>query len=134
MPRHRHKKKLTEPPLFKGYRPYGTAGKKRPPVELLFEEYEALKLADYQLMAHHEACRHMGISRPTFARIYENARRKMAKALVECREITTARGSGYFDEPWYLCRDCHNRFQLTRKKQKDYCPSCESSDLESMNP
>ena len=38
-------------------------------------------------MHHTEAARLMGISRPTFARIYESARRKIAQALVETREI-----------------------------------------------
>lgn len=132
MPRHRHRRKMLEPPHFRGYQPYGTSSKGQPPVELLYEEYEALKWADYFGMSHHEACRHMGVSRSTFARIYEHARRKIARALVETREITTSPGNAFFDEDWFECRDCHARFTLRHARRKENCPSCESNDLESI--
>ena len=87
MPRRRRLRKVVAPPGFKGYKPYGARGKKSEKVELLYEEYEAIKLADYDGLNHLEASKLMGISRPTFARIYEAARQKIAKALVETREI-----------------------------------------------
>ena len=132
MPRQRQQRRMLEPPHFEGYQPHGTSIEGKPPVILLYEEYEALKRADYYGMNHHEACRYMGISRSTFARIYENARRKIARALVETREIATSPGDVVFEEDWYLCKDCHARFTLPQTKRKEYCPSCQSNDLESI--
>jgi predicted DNA-binding protein (UPF0251 family) len=129
MPRHRNKRKIMKPPRFKGYKPYGYPGTNSDPVELLFEEYEAIKMADYQLMNHEDAGRLMGVSRATFARIYENARRKIAKALVETREIKTSMGDIFFDKEWYLCNDCNERFSKKENKNKENCPTCKSEDL-----
>lgn len=132
MPRQRHQRKMLEPPHFEGYKPYGTSMEGQPSVELLYEEYETLKWADYYGMNHNQACRHMGISRSTFARIYENARRKIARALVETREIATSPGDVVFEDDWYLCQDCHTRFPLRHTRRKEHCPSCQSDDLESI--
>ncbi len=129
MPRQRNRRRMLEPPHFKGYKPYGAPSPQEPPVELLYEEYEAFKWADYYKYSHHEACRHMGISRSTFARIYASARRKMAQALVETRSIITAPGDVTFDENWYLCNDCNTRFTQQQKHKKRFCPSCQSNDL-----
>ena len=77
MPRQIRLRKVVSPPKFKGYKPYGTTCISDEHVELLYEEYEAIKLADYDLMNHQEAAKLMGVSRATFARIYESARRKI---------------------------------------------------------
>ena len=66
------------------------------PVVLLYEEYEALRLADYDALKHDEAAVKMKVSRPTFARIYENVRKKIAKAFVESRPIKFDAGCAYF--------------------------------------
>nr|WP_321408527.1 DUF134 domain-containing protein [uncultured Carboxylicivirga sp.] len=78
MPRRRRLRKIVAPPGFKGYKPYGHRPNSKK-VELLYEEYEAIKLADYDLLNQLEASKLMGISRATFARIYESARRKLQK-------------------------------------------------------
>ena len=130
MPRQRHQRKMLEPPHFKGYKPYGVSRMGKPAVDLLYEEYEALKWADYHRMNHDEACRYMGVSRSTFARIYEHARRKIACALVETREITTSPGNAVFEEDWYICNECHTRFFASQAQRKAHCPSCQSNDLE----
>lgn len=73
-------RKVVAPPGFKGYKPYGHTAENREAVDLLYEEYEALKLADYDFLDHQAASQLMGVSRATFARIYESARRKIACA------------------------------------------------------
>lgn len=128
MPRSKQQRKVMEPPHFSGYRPYGTAGGPREPMELFYEEYEALKLTDYQQMNHQEACRSMGISRATFARIYDSARKKIAYALVEAREIKTGPGHAFFEDAWYRCYDCNARFCLRDLARRKHCPTCQSHD------
>ena len=132
MPRRRRLRKIVAPPRFKGYRPYGTSRDSKEFVELLYEEYEAIKLADYDLMNHKEASELMGISRPTFARIYESARRKIAMALVETKEIKTVYGNAWMDDNWFICNDCHARFSIPKTFNKLICPMCSSEKIESL--
>lgn len=132
MPRRRRLRKIVAPPNFKGYKPYGTNKKEKEAVELLYEEYEAIKLADYDGLNHQEASELMGVSRATFARIYETARQKVAKALVETREIKTVFGNATFDKDWHLCDDCHARFNIPKNIKSQSCPVCGSEKVESM--
>lgn len=50
---------------------------------MTLDEYEALRLADLEGLYQDEAALRMNISRPTFSRIIDGARRKMAEVLVE---------------------------------------------------
>ncbi len=133
MPRRRRLRKIVAPPNFTGYRPYGTNDVSGEFIELLYEEYEAVKLADYDLMNHQEASELMGISRPTFARIYESARRKIARALVETKEIKTIFGNAWMDKHWFICNSCHARFTIPKTIIGQQCGLCASSDIESIN-
>lgn len=120
------------PPGFKGYKPYGNRQASKEPVELLYEEYEAIKLADYDGMNHQEASKLMGISRATFARIYEMARRKVANALVETREIRSVFGNAELDKTWRICENCHARFNIPPNMHTLQCPLCKSDNTQSI--
>lgn len=133
MPRNKRLRKIISPPRFRGYKPYGNRRHEESPVDLLFEEYEAIRLADYKLMNHEEAALHMGVSRPTFARIYENARRKIATALVEAREISTSSGNTYSEKQWHYCKQCHARFTIPSSGISSHCPLCSSNNTETIN-
>ncbi len=130
MPRRKRLRKVVAPPGFKGYKPYGNSKHKKQHVDLLYEEYEAIKLADYDLLNHLEASKLMGVSRPTFARIYESARRKLAHALVETKEIRSVFGNAQLDGTWYLCGDCHARFTIPAQMTDYVCPICRSLEIE----
>ena len=51
-------------------------------VSLQLDELEALHLADYEGLYHEEAALRMNISRATFGRILEGARRKIVGAII----------------------------------------------------
>lgn len=63
------------------------------PVVLAFDELEALRLADLWGLHHEDAARKMGVSRQTFGRIVETARRKVADAIIgrKCLKIECGR-------------------------------------------
>ena len=56
-------------------------------VLLTKDEMEAIRLADYKGMYQEEAAKEMEISRPTFSRILNSARKKIATALLEGKAI-----------------------------------------------
>ncbi|MFW5644317.1 MAG: DUF134 domain-containing protein [Bacteroidota bacterium] len=131
MPRKKHLRKVVSPPKFKSYLPNGYKSHNKEEIDLLYEEYEAINLSDYQGLHHHEACRLMGVSRATFARIYESARKKIAAALVEVREIRAVFGNAAFDENWFICHKCNARFTLALSEtNNDQCPICASLNFE----
>ena len=64
------------------FKPCAQTDEAIPAQTLALEEYEALRLADYEGLSQQAAAESMGISRHTFGRILANARHKMVKALV----------------------------------------------------
>jgi len=51
-------------------------------VVLCLDELEAMRLADYEDLYHEEAALRMQVSRATFGRILDGARRKVAGAII----------------------------------------------------
>lgn len=132
MPRRKRMRKVVAPPGFRGYKPYGNRHGRKEHVDLLYEEYEAIKLADYDLMNHLEASQLMGVSRATFARVYESARRKIARALVETREIRSMFGNASLDHSWFVCDACNARFNIPDNHTSHHCPLCKSENIHSI--
>ena len=54
---------------------------------LTLDEFEAIRLADFEGLKQEEAARKMRISRPTFSRIISSARYKIGDALVSIKAI-----------------------------------------------
>jgi predicted DNA-binding protein (UPF0251 family) len=131
-PRSKRLRKVINPPPIKGYKPYGpeTNKKEKGIVTLHFEEYEALRLCDYDNHNHSEASKFMGVSRPTFTRIYASARQKIALAFVEGLQISIEGGKVYFDSDWFHCKSCKCYFNNPEKDQKtENCPLCGSTNV-----
>jgi predicted DNA-binding protein (UPF0251 family) len=111
---------------------YGVRGRKSNEVVLRLEEYEAIRLLDYQNLTQEQAAVHMDVSRPTLTRIYEEARNKVATAFVEGRDIIFRGGDIYFDENWFKCNDCQASFN-DYVEDKPQCPVCSSSEVITLN-
>ncbi len=56
-------------------------------IELSKDEMEAIRLADFKGLYHEEAANKMEVSRPTFGRILNTARKKIADALINGKKI-----------------------------------------------
>jgi predicted DNA-binding protein (UPF0251 family)/predicted Fe-Mo cluster-binding NifX family protein len=76
----------------RGFRPDGAASRDAADVVLTLDEAEALRLADLDGLYQRAAAQRMGVSRPTFARIVESARRKTADALLNSKRLRIAGG------------------------------------------
>ncbi len=131
MPRRKRNRRIQGPPLIKGMSVFGVRGRKSNEVVLRIEEYETIRLLDYQNLTQEEAAVHMDISRPTLTRIYEEARNKVATAFVEGRDIIFRGGDIYFDENWFKCNECNASFNHYAK-EKPVCPLCKSSGVISL--
>jgi uncharacterized protein len=111
-------------PHFCGFKPQGVQCKTGEDVCINFEEYEALNMCDYELLTQAEAAKLMNVSRPTFTRIYESVRRKIAKAFIEGSCIHFEGGNVTIAN-WYKCSLCKITFTLTENADKQ-CPFCKT--------
>ncbi len=101
-------RKISNPPVISGLKPYGNNWKsgESKNIFLHLEEYEALRLCDFEMLNHDQAAVFMAVSRPTLAKIYAKARKKIAEALVLGRQIIIEGGKIYFDSDWLSCSAC----------------------------
>jgi predicted DNA-binding protein (UPF0251 family) len=131
-PRSKLHRKIGSPPVLKGYKPIGLPYNETHTTSILYEEIEALRLADYTGLKQEEAARLMNVSRPTFTRIYSACLKKLAKAFTEGRSIVIEGGNVEFDKQWYRCNDCTTVFHHSEKNQNE-CIHCKSEDIEHIN-
>lgn len=132
MPRRKRNRRIQVPPVIKGMSVYGVRGRKSNEIILHLEEYEAIRLLDYQNLTQEEAAVFMDVSRPTLTRIYEEARNKVATAFVEGRDLLFRGGDIYFDKNWYKCNSCKASFS-DYSEENVKCGVCGSDDLISLN-
>ncbi len=71
---------VTENPSYEMFGPCGDDSNGE--ITMSVEEYEAIRLSDYQQMNQEDAAAEVGVSRHTFGRILGGARRLVAEALV----------------------------------------------------
>lgn len=130
MPNRKRHRKITMPPRMEGYKPFGIPMRELGSVILLMEEFEAIRLTDYENLTQVEAAMKMNVSRPTFTRIYEKARRNIAKAFVEGKAIRISGGSYITDDYWYRCQACNET--MVTLKPANRCRSCDSDNIVSI--
>jgi len=100
-------------------------------VALTFDEYEALRLADLKGLYHETAAEKMNISRATFGRIVESARRKVADALINGKAIKIDGGIvTMIRRRIFKCSDCEHSWEVPFGTGRPAaCPKCNSKNL-----
>jgi len=129
MPRPKKERTVYQPPLYTEFKPQGIQRRELECVTLELDEFEAIRLVDYIAMDHAEAAIEMGISRPTFTRLIEQARRKMAQFLLEGRLLHIRGGNIHFQGNLIRCRTCGHMFNMEFECELKVCPACGSDNL-----
>ncbi|QJW45203.1 DUF134 domain-containing protein [bacterium BFN5] len=130
MPRKRCCGKIEQMPCCRRFIPEGefSAGS----VELFLEELEALRLKDIAELDQTACSLKMGLSRTTFQRILNSARRKVALALLEGQSISIEGGNYIMQNRIFECVDCAHQWEekpCTLGGKHGYeiaCPACGS--------
>ena len=86
-------RKVFSRPKIKGFIPMGFYSSDLDTIYLSVEEYESIRLKDYMGLSQLESSEHMGVSRPTLTRIYDKARKKIAEALCEGKQVLIQGGN-----------------------------------------
>ena len=114
--------------------PEGISKNRMQCVTLLSEEFEAVKLVDYENLDQKKASKVMNISRPTLTRIYKRARKKIAEGLVEIKSLKLEGGNSYLGENWYECNNCGAVFNVPENSKSEIsCPMCLVNKVKRIN-
>ncbi len=101
-------------------------------IRLTIDEREALRLADLEGLSHEDGGRMMGVSRATFGRIIEQARKTVSDALINGKAISIEGGNYEINctDRLFVCEKCdyewHEDCGTGRPKA---CPSCRHTEL-----
>lgn len=98
MPRPKRCRKICSYPDYWSFAPEEIIVDETTPLTL--DEFETLRLIDYQKMTQEECAAAMGVSRTTVTGIYERARFKLADAMVNGKRIRITGGSYQVDPIW----------------------------------
>lgn len=134
-------RKIAGAPSVSGFSPCGQArrgrgrrrGHQQADILLLFEEYESIRLLDYEGHNQTDAAELMHVSRPTLTRIYQRARKKVAQAFIEGSTIKFEGGKVHYETEWYQCTQCKSIFNIpengSENNRKLECPLCGSHEI-----
>jgi len=126
MPRPKCCRQVGAIPYKTCFQPEGVTALSYPDEILLtLDEYESLRLADLEGLYQEQAASRMNISRQTFGRIVEAARRKVADVLVNGKSLRIEGGpvSINVDETT-RCPRCRHALGLQKSGDGSICPHC----------
>ncbi len=86
-PRPKLRRRIRGKPKSYFFKPAGIPVKDLEEINLKHDEFEALRLIDYEELSQEESSNKMNISQPTFSRILSQGRKKIAEAVVNGNAI-----------------------------------------------
>ena len=129
MARPRKRRRLWRQPQAAIFKPVGAPLEALTRITLLYEELEALRLADLEGQHQAEAAKQMGVSRSTFQRVVTEARQKVALALVNGAALQVEGGVFRVADVSWHCTDCGHDWRLKHGRgvgPPETCPACGS--------
>ena len=101
-------------------------------VRLTVDQREAIRLSDLMGMSHEEAGQRMGVSRATFGRIVQRARKAVADALINGKAINVEGGSYKLVSTAriFFCNNCSREWEEPLGTGRpECCPHCRKDDF-----
>jgi predicted DNA-binding protein (UPF0251 family) len=99
-------------------------------VVLAVEEYEAIRLADLEGLEQEPAAVRMGVSRQTFGRVLETARRTIADAIINGKAIRIEGGDFVMAMRKFRCSDCGHAWEVAYGAARPAaCPQCQKPSV-----
>lgn len=131
MPKPKKERSVSHPPGAYEYKPLGVPMRFLEKVTLSIDEYEALRLVDFEGLDHAGAAEHLQVSRPTCARIVGSAHKKVADALTSGKAIVIEGGPISFRANRFRCGTCGNLWSsdIDVENEEPPCPRCGGSRI-----
>lgn len=116
------------------FKPAGTPPHALEEVRLSVEEAEAIRLKDLEGLEQEECAQKMSISRPTFHRVLESARKKLADALLNGKAIRIEGGNFELAMRHFRCAPGGHEWDVSFEDMvagpPPLCPRCQSPDIQ----
>ena len=130
MPRRKRHRLVSREPSVSIFKPAGIPTIQLEEILISVDEFEAMRLADFECMNQRKASTIMQISQPTFNRVLASARTKIAKALVQGHALRIEGGNYILSDGTGVleCIKCGNPIDMS-SENKSICPSCGSTSL-----
>jgi predicted DNA-binding protein (UPF0251 family) len=131
MPRPPVCRRIAKHPEATYFKPRGIPLSELDEVVLGVDELEAMRLADKEGLYQDDAGERMQISRASFGRIVEAARRKVTEALVEGKALRIEGGNFVMaGMRTFRCSDCRHTWQVPfGTGRPGQCPACNGRDF-----
>ncbi len=131
MPRPPQCRKVGPGPICSCFKPQGIPSCELDEVLLGLDEFEALRLADLEGQYQETAAEEMRVSRQTFARIVESARKKVADALVNGKVLRIEGGPiSTCQHRKFKCSGCAHLWAASKGGGRPVeCPKCGGAEL-----
>lgn len=118
-------RRISGKPACSVFRPMGAPDEPAEEVVLSIDEFEAVRLADLVGLYQEGGAERMSVSRQTFGRILESARRKIASAIVCGYTLRIAEaGAGRGEQRILECRRCACVWTASAGIGVEGCPRC----------
>ena len=138
MPRPTKWRRVASMPQVTYFKPAGVPARLLEGVALSVEELEAIRLKDLEGLQQEECAERMRISRPTFHRVLESARQKVADALINGKAVRIEGGNFALASQRFRCRrDGHEwrvPFEAVVSRLPLACPRCDSPSVLPVQP
>jgi predicted DNA-binding protein (UPF0251 family) len=122
-------------PTISYFKPRGVPLREMEEVRLTIDQMEALRLADLEGLSQQEAGLRMGVSRATFGRIIQQARRVVAEAIINGKAILLEGGNYQVrsNQRWFACGECRHKWDAgCGTGYPVRCPVCGGAELHRM--
>ena len=133
MPRPTRWRRVSFIPQVAYFKPAGVPKAILNKVVLSVEEAEAIRLKDLEGFQQEECAQQMRISRPTFHRLLESARAKLADALINGKAIRIEGGNFEMAMSRFRCGNDGNEWNVPFEKMvsgtPQVCPECDSPNV-----
>ncbi len=119
------------------FKPAGIPLRMLDEIRLTVEEIEAIRLKDLEDLDQEQCAEKMNISRPTFQRVLESARKKLAEALLSGKAIRIEGGNFEMAPLHFTCPTGHEweaPFEVAMKAAQQSCPVCSTPVVVPLQP
>ncbi len=128
-------RRISQEPPCAVFKPTSIPARFLEEIVLTLDEFEALRLADLNGLYHEQAAASMNVSRQTFGRIIDTARRKTAEALILGKALRIEGGKVEMaGMRQFKCQDCLHTWELPFGGGcPEGCPNCGGANFRREN-